>query len=209
MKTSSSENGISRASSTATPLLCRRWVVDCKPAATSSTTTCTRSPKSGDPPALAFGLQQVGRSLWLIGAKLEQMPALARLDLARRSFEDEFPRGHKAETIALLGLFQVVRGDEHGRARVGEPMMMRQNARRAIGSTPEVGSSRKSTLGSCMIEEPNATRCFQPPGRRPVTCFFLTLQARELEHPAQSFRHARPPRHAVDAGKEIEVFVDR
>src|SRR2546428_9321544 len=34
-------------------------------------------------------------------------------------------------------------------------------------STPEVGSSRNSTLGSCMIADPKATRCFQPPGKLP------------------------------------------
>src|SRR6266508_3266098 len=41
-------------------------------------------------------------------------------------------------------------------------------ARRAMGSTPEVGSSRKRTRGSCIIAAPKATRCFQPPGRLPV-----------------------------------------
>ena len=40
-----------------------------------------------------------------------------------------------------------------------------QNARRAIGSTPDVGSSRKSTEGSCRIAQPSASRCFQPPER--------------------------------------------
>ena len=48
-------------------------------------------------------------------------------------------------------------------------LMSAQKARRAMGSTPEVGSSRKSTRGSCMIAAPKATRCFHPPGRLPVS----------------------------------------
>src|SRR5207248_3972616 len=46
-----------------------------------------------------------------------------------------------------------------------------QKARRASGSTPEVGSSRNSTLGSCITAAPKATRCFQPPGKLLVICF--------------------------------------
>ena len=34
-----------------------------------------------------------------------------------------------------------------------------QNSRRASGSTPEVGSSRKSTSGSCMSATARASRC--------------------------------------------------
>jgi len=42
-------------------------------------------------------------------------------------------------------------------------------ARRAIGSTPDVGSSRNRIGGSCRIAQPSARRCFQPPESCPAS----------------------------------------
>jgi hypothetical protein len=42
---------------------------------------------------------------------------------------------------------------------------VRQNASRAIGSTPEVGSSRMRIEGSCSIATASWRRCFMPGGR--------------------------------------------
>ena len=41
--------------------------------------------------------------------------------------------------------------------------MRSQNSRRLTGSTPAVGSSRKSSGGSWIVAHASATRCFQPP----------------------------------------------
>src|ERR1035441_5809093 len=43
-----------------------------------------------------------------------------------------------------------------------------QNSRRAKGSTPEVGSSRKRMLGSCISAQARARRCLYPRGRLPA-----------------------------------------
>ena len=53
--------------------------------------------------------------------------------------------------------------------RSANELIIFQKARRASGSTPEVGSSRKSTEGSCITAAPKATRCFQPPGSEAVS----------------------------------------
>ncbi len=42
---------------------------------------------------------------------------------------------------------------------------VRQNASRAIGSTPDVGSSRMSMGGSCSTATASCSRCFIPSGR--------------------------------------------
>src|ERR1035438_4279964 len=49
--------------------------------------------------------------------------------------------------------------------------MRSQNWRRVMGSTPEVGSSRKITGGLWRTAQPSARRCFHPPGRVPVIRF--------------------------------------
>src|ERR1039457_5638717 len=81
-----------------------------------------------------------------------------------------------------------------------------QKARRARGSTPEVGSSRKRMSGSCMMAAPKATRCFQPPGRLPVI-WFCFPSSPEGEDPLD-FLFALLLRDPVDAGEEVEVLAD-
>ena len=86
-------------------------------------------------------------------------------------------------------------------------LIMVQKARRAKGSTPEVGSSRKRTRGSCMMAAPKATRCFQPPGRLPVIWFCLPLRP-ENASTQRRFSFAFAFRHAVHSGEEVEIFFD-
>src|SRR4029453_4309863 len=49
--------------------------------------------------------------------------------------------------------------------RSANALIIRHMARRASGSTPEVGSSRKIASGSCITAAPTPTRCFHPPVR--------------------------------------------
>ena len=55
-------------------------------------------------------------------------------------------------------------------------------ARRALGSTPAVGSSSKSSLGSCSTQAASASRCFQPPDNAPASCFWrVAMPSRSSE----------------------------
>src|SRR5665811_1570079 len=63
-----------------------------------------------------------------------------------------------------------------------------QNAPRASGSTPEVGSSRKSTAGSCRMAQPSASDHLQ----------YVALA-----------RRAFLARHAVDPCEKIDVLLHR
>ena len=47
-------------------------------------------------------------------------------------------------------------------------VIRRQNSRRARGSAPLVGSSRKSVSGSCSSAAAIARRCLNPPGNCPL-----------------------------------------
>ena len=81
-----------------------------------------------------------------------------------------------------------------------------QKSRRALGSTPAVGSSSSSSCGLGSVQAPSASRCFQPPDNSPAIC---------------SSRPARPSRSiaaraardrlgdAVDAGDEFQVLAHR
>ncbi len=70
------------------------------------------------------------------------------LERRGRVERDEPAVHHQADARAVLGLVHVVGGDEDGGAPARESSRIsRQNARRATGSTPAVGSSRKTTRG--------------------------------------------------------------
>src|SRR5260221_169079 len=47
------------------------------------------------------------------------------------------------------------------------PLICNQNCRLVIGSTPEVGSSRNRTSGSCINAQAMARRCLNPSGNCP------------------------------------------
>ena len=81
-----------------------------------------------------------------------------------------------------------------------------QSSRRATGSMPAVGSSRKTTRGSCISALPSARRCFQPPQEQPGAPVEVRPDVRELDRrvaPAPELLAAK----AVDARVEVEVLV--
>ena len=59
-----------------------------------------------------------------------------------------------------------------------------------------------------MIAAPNATRCFQPPGRLPTSWCASAFEAGKGQHPPDLLL-ALTGRYAVDAGKKLEVLLDR
>ena len=92
----------------------------------------------------------------------------------------------------------------------GERKSRFHSSRRATGSMPAVGSSRKRTRGSCMQRaRPSARRCFQPPESWPAQ----PVDGR-APSPVRSIAHSAPlarraPREAVDRGEEVEVLEHR
>src|ERR1035437_1751815 len=85
-----------------------------------------------------------------------------------------------------------------------------QNAPRAMGSTPEVGSSRNSTGGSCRMGEPSASPCFPAPapGQRARQCPPPLREVGHFEHVVLA-RRAPFPRHVVHAAEEVDVLFHR
>src|SRR5262252_1130623 len=63
-------------------------------------------------PAVHDALEPVGRKLRCGHLKLDEMPGLATLDAARRAFGDQLAGDHETQPVALLGFFEIVRGDE-------------------------------------------------------------------------------------------------
>ena len=81
-----------------------------------------------------------------------------------------------------------------------------QNSRRALGSTPAVGSSSSSSSGLGRMQAPSARRCFQPPDSVPAS---WRLAAHEPEPLDRRARLLLGLREAVDAGDELQVLLDR
>ena len=95
------------------------------------------------------------------------------------------------DPLTVLGLVEVMGRDQHGRHRPRRASSMsRQNWRRDSGSTPPVGSSRKTIGGSWRIAQPSASRCRQPPGERSRVSSRPLVRA-GLPFPARS--RAAPP----------------
>src|SRR2546427_8285238 len=67
---------------------------------------------------------------------------------------------------------------------VASTLIARQKLRRAAGSTPAVGSSRKSTSGRCSSAQPSASRCFHPPESCPASKA-TTSDTRSEEHTSE------------------------
>ena len=81
-----------------------------------------------------------------------------------------------------------------------------QNSRRALGSTPAVGSSSSRSCGLGSVQAPSASRCFQPPDSSPASC---------SSRPASPSRSiiARAAAHGVgdpvEARDEFQVLAHR
>ena len=81
-----------------------------------------------------------------------------------------------------------------------------QKSRRALGSTPAVGSSSSSNCGSCSRHAASASRCFQPPDSEPASCFCAVGEAEVGQRLVDPLLAPVEPVHARD---EIEVLADR
>ena len=85
-------------------------------------------------------------------------------------------------------------------------LMCDQNSRRVSGSTPEVGSSRKSTAGSCMTAQARASRCLKPSGSSPAFAVEIRSQSKRRGHALELLAPASP-RQSVDAREEVQVLA--
>ena len=81
-----------------------------------------------------------------------------------------------------------------------------QNSRRALGSTPAVGSSSSSSCGLGSVQAPSASRCFQPPDSSPASCSSRPVKAEPLDRRARGGDRLGD---AVDAGDEFQVLAHR
>ena len=80
-----------------------------------------------------------------------------------------------------------------------------QNSRRALGSTPAVGSSSSSSCGSCRMQAASARRCFQPPDSVPASWRRAAPRPELLE---RALDRLAALRHGVDPRDEVEVLLD-
>src|SRR3989454_3679730 len=133
-----------------------------------------------------------------IGVDLEHAAALRDLHAARRALRDQLAGDHDPQAVALLGLFQVVRGDEDRGALVRE--LIDHGPERAAGDRIHARRRLVEEENARLVHDRRAKRhALLPPARqaaRHLTA--LALEARELEHPALAGR-APIRRHAVDA----------
>ena len=80
-----------------------------------------------------------------------------------------------------------------------------QNSRRALGSTPAVGSSSSSRSGLGRMQAPSARRCFQPPDSSPASCVSRPCRPRRSMAARASLRRIG---EAVHARHELQVLQD-
>ena len=83
-----------------------------------------------------------------------------------------------------------------------------QNWRRDSGSTPPVGSSRKTIGGSWRIAQPSARRCRQPPARSAARVCSRPSQAGHVDDERAGASSSRAPVEPVDAAEEPDVLID-
>ncbi len=158
--------------------------------------TGSSSRRSGSRSSAAHRRHRIGRP------HLDDRPVReGALELGDGAERGQPARVDDGDPVAALRLVQVVRRDEHGRAgRAPGSSISRQKSRRDTGSTPPVGSSRKTMGGSCSSAQPSASRCRQPPDRsrassrsRPTSPAISSAKRRRRFEPR---RHsARTDRH--------------
>ena len=172
-------------------------------------TACTAVPKrlvfstSGIASSARIAVDRLRRATSTIGRPAKT--CFSSLDGAER----RQPAGvDDRDAVAVLGLVQVVRRDEHGDARLRRASSIsRQNCRRDSGSTPPVGSSRNTIGGSWRIAQPSARRWRQPPGRSRVS---VCSRPRRPAISSTNARRAasRSAVEPVDAAEEADVLID-
>ena len=149
------------------------------------------------------------RALRLVDDELEQMAALRALDCRWAAFGDQFAGHHEAQPVALLGFFQIVGGHQNRGARVGQP----------VDHGPEGTARQRIDAGGGLVEEQDAAVRAGWPRRTPraasspaAGCRSADLLAPpdpENEITQRIFSARSSLGHAVDAGEEFEVLVDR
>ncbi len=143
-----------------------------------------------------------------VDVQFEKRPGLRRLDLGRRALRHKLSRHHHAEAIALLRLFQVVRGDQNRGAGVGE----------TIDEAPEGAARQGIDTRGRLVEKQHARLVHD---RRAEGDPLLPAAGQARDHPVAFLLQTREPQHPVDflvallvrdavhAGKEREVLGDR
>ena len=106
---------------------------------------------------------------------------------AGRAFGDQFAGDHHAQAIALLGFFEVVRGDQDRGAGVGQP----------VDHGPEGAPGERIDAGGGFVEEENVGlvhdgrakghALLPAAGQAAGDLILLALEAGEREHPANLF----------------------
>ena len=144
-------------------------------------------------PSLRFRFQKVRSALRLVHEKFKQVSVLLRFNFAGSAFDEQLASDHETKAITLFSFFQIVRGDEHRGARVGE----------AIDHCPERAARQRIDAGSRFIEKHNArfvhdrgAECHSllPPARQAAGNLILfAFEPRKIQHPAFFFVAALPP----------------
>ena len=94
-------------------------------------------------PAIRCGFEQISRTLRLVHLELEQVPLLLFLNISGCAFGDELASHHEAKPVALFSFLQIVRGDQHGCAEIGE----------VIDHGPERAARQRIDAGGRLIKE--------------------------------------------------------
>ena len=192
MNTSSSENGASRTRSTADALRAERRL-DGAPAPLDVVVDddVQTIAEQRHAPAVHRLLQPIGGALRIVDVQFEQMAALAALDRGRRAFGDQFAGHHQAETIALLGLFEVVRRDQDGGAGVGQAVD--QPPERTAGDRVDARGRLVEKQHARLVHDRGAEGDALLPAARQAAdqLMFLALRDRQTRAPSASSRRAR------------------
>ena len=106
-------------------------------------------------PALVPSVPTVTTSVWAPTAVLQRLRLALPHDAA--VVDDGDAAGQ------LVGLLEVLRGEEHGGALVVEAPHLVPQREAAMGSRPVVGSSRNSTVGSWTSDSARSRRRRMPP----------------------------------------------
>ena len=128
------------------------------------------------------------------------------LELSGAADRDDPAAIDQRELITVFRLIHVVSRDEDGDAARGHDHESNpRTVRREIGSTPEVGSSRKRIAGRCSTAQPSARRCFHPPASVPVRSRSWPARPAICNRGADALIDD-VARHAIKSAEEAQVL---